>query len=445
LSCLFSALASEYVMKPFFPFVLSLFSFTLSPAQNFVILPGMAVTELSDSVLTLVSEDQILADLTANDSLHLFLTAFKEPDEFLKREKISVPGQIGSNNFLSKKEIELNWPKTEPQVQIKLTKQLSASEKNYSTFQNIWASKSDFGISALDFFSVRVIENKEFTFFRDLYDFAEDSLLFRVFFKPTTTESGKITLLIRLSMGEDVVKAKKMLLSYSAGVSQFKLPLGKFPKEIESGGRLSFSAEGYDQNKNLVFSFDQISIFVKGVPKKGERSGNTEDPYFLAAYTDPELENFGEISLLFANSTERSLYKGLNSQTGKRKFLTAFWQKREQPEEKYLPNFDLLQLRMKMAAGMKLEYLGTKYWNTDRGRVILQYGIPDEIEKMPFGQSNYPVQSWTYNDIEEGVSFFFIDYQRNGVYRLVHSTKRGEIYNPDFNSTRENTDVLQQR
>lgn len=432
-------------MKPFFPLILSLFCFTPTFAQNFVILPGMTVTEMSDSVLTLVSEDQVLADLTANDSLHLSLTALNGPGEFLKKEKISVPGQIGSNNFLSKKEMELKWPKTASQVQLKLTKDLSVPGKTYSTFQNLWASKSDFGIAALDFFSVRVIEKKEFIFFRDLYDFAEDSLLFRVFFKPNTTESGKITLLIRLTMGEDVVKAKKTYLSYSTGVSQFKLPLGKFPDEIESGGRLSFSAEGYDQNKNLVFSFDQISIFVKGLPKKGERTVNADDPYYLAAYTDPELENFGEISLLFSNSTERSLYKGLNSQTGKRKFLTAFWQKREQPEEKYSPNFEVLQYRMKIAAVMKLEYLGTKYWNTDRGRVLLQYGIPDEIEKMPFGQSNYPVQSWTYNDIEEGVSFFFIDYQRNGEYRLVHSTKRGEIYNPDFNSSRENTDVLEQR
>ena len=39
---------------------------------------------------------------------------------------------------------------------------------------------------------------------------------------------------------------------------------------------------------------------------------------------------------------------------------------------------------------------------------------------------------WFYDQVEGGVEFVLVDRLGFGNYELVHSTKKGEIYNPDW-------------
>ncbi|MCK5738586.1 GWxTD domain-containing protein, partial [bacterium] len=75
---------------------------------------------------------------------------------------------------------------------------------------------------------------------------------------------------------------------------------------------------------------------------------------------------------------------------------------------------------------------GKKGWKTDRGRVVLIYGLPDEIEHFTFNSTSKPYQIWHYFSAEGGIKFIFVDKRLFGNFELVHSTARKEIYDKDW-------------
>jgi GWxTD domain-containing protein len=77
---------------------------------------------------------------------------------------------------------------------------------------------------------------------------------------------------------------------------------------------------------------------------------------------------------------------------------------------------------------------GMPGWKTDRGRIYIKYGPPDEIESYPAASyqrpleqgggttSMYPFEQWRYRylkDIGTDVVFEFVDRTNNGEYRLI--------------------------
>jgi len=71
-------------------------------------------------------------------------------------------------------------------------------------------------------------------------------------------------------------------------------------------------------------------------------------------------------------------------------------------------------------------------WKTDKGRVYIIYGEPDEIKRRPDSQYFGPYEIWEYNQIQGGVSFYFVDEFRTNQWRLVHSTARSESQDPQW-------------
>jgi GWxTD domain-containing protein len=58
-------------------------------------------------------------------------------------------------------------------------------------------------------------------------------------------------------------------------------------------------------------------------------------------------------------------------------------------------------------------------WKTDRGRIYVLYGEPDEVESYPFEMGRKPTEIWTYYD--KGRRFVFVDETGFGDYVLVGS------------------------
>lgn len=69
---------------------------------------------------------------------------------------------------------------------------------------------------------------------------------------------------------------------------------------------------------------------------------------------------------------------------------------------------------------------------TDRGRIYILYGEPDLIERFPLGADTNPHEIWTYDQLEGGSSFIYVDRSGLGNYELIHSTMRGEVSIPDW-------------
>ena len=89
---------------------------------------------------------------------------------------------------------------------------------------------------------------------------------------------------------------------------------------------------------------------------------------------------------------------------------------------------------------MRIAYANARFtsgmpgWKTDRGRIYIKYGPPDEIESYPAASyqrpleqgggttSMYPFEQWRYRylkDIGTDVVFEFVDRTNTGEYRLI--------------------------
>lgn len=62
---------------------------------------------------------------------------------------------------------------------------------------------------------------------------------------------------------------------------------------------------------------------------------------------------------------------------------------------------------------------GRPGWRTDRGRIYIKYGPPDEVERHPFEPEYRAYEVWYY--YEEGVRFMFMDVHGFGDYQLMNT------------------------
>ncbi|MFZ4412537.1 MAG: GWxTD domain-containing protein [Bacteroidales bacterium] len=98
-----------------------------------------------------------------------------------------------------------------------------------------------------------------------------------------------------------------------------------------------------------------------------------------------------------------------------------------------------------------------KGYDTDRGRVYLQYGPPSEIVDRPFdagaslkdgGFGSVPYQIWQYYKLKKQSNRKFVFANPDlalSDYALIHSDAIGEISNPNWNrKLSRNTDVMQE-
>jgi GWxTD domain-containing protein len=121
------------------------------------------------------------------------------------------------------------------------------------------------------------------------------------------------------------------------------------------------------------------------------------------------------------------LTKSLDSLKAKREFLYDFWRNRDAdpstPQNEYKEEY----MKRVAYANKNFTSMLREGFLTDRGRVTLLYGEPDQRDFYPSDSEVKPYEIWFYNEIEGGISFIFGDVTGFGNYELLHSTKRGEV------------------
>ncbi|TKJ40245.1 hypothetical protein CEE37_07930 [candidate division LCP-89 bacterium B3_LCP] len=162
----------------------------------------------------------------------------------------------------------------------------------------------------------------------------------------------------------------------------------------------------------------------------GDQSeGPSADEIEFASYTDAELdEAVAELKYLMSESEIR-IAKKLNSE-GKREFLIEFWKARDTNPNTRVNEYRMLFNKRKEHVNLKYSMFGRPGWKSDQGRVYLIYGKPDHIEFHTHDLNTRAYEIWYYDRIEGGAVFVFVDRNNFGDYRLVHSTKKGELYRP---------------
>jgi GWxTD domain-containing protein len=131
---------------------------------------------------------------------------------------------------------------------------------------------------------------------------------------------------------------------------------------------------------------------------------------------------------------ERQLFLQLNTNEEREQFIESFWLRRSSSPD--LPDNDFKEEHYRRIAYANEHYAsGVPGWKTDRGRIYIIWGPPDEIESHPTGgtwdrpmeqgggsTSTYPWETWRYRYLEgigENTIFEFVDPSGSGEYHFT--------------------------
>jgi GWxTD domain-containing protein len=131
---------------------------------------------------------------------------------------------------------------------------------------------------------------------------------------------------------------------------------------------------------------------------------------------------------------ERRAFLQLSTNEEREQFIEQFWQRRNSDPES--PNNDFKEEHYRRIAYANEHYAsGIPGWKTDRGRIYIIWGPPDEIDSHPSGgsyertpeegggnTSTYPFEDWRYRYLEgigNDVNLEFVDPTMSGEYHLT--------------------------
>ena len=144
---------------------------------------------------------------------------------------------------------------------------------------------------------------------------------------------------------------------------------------------------------------------------------------------------------------EKSTFLHLSTNEEREQFIEQFWQRRN-------PDPDSPENTYKEEHYRRIAYANEHYasgipgWKTDRGRIYIMWGPPDEVDSHPTGgtyerpfqegggeTSTYPFEDWRYRYLEgmgENVELEFVDPTSTGEYHLTMdpSEKDALLYVP---------------
>ncbi len=210
------------------------------------------------------------------------------------------------------------------------------------------------------------------------------------------------------------------------GMNVVALPKGIYffkalAKDLESGQQASIQKK--------------FSVFKPG--KKSETAANNPRPVpkiadFYIGFTKEQLtDEFNEAKYI-ASKQEVNIFENLEDLQAMQQFLTQFWARKSKANGLPFGSFRRKYLQRVEIANNKFHSMGRKGWRTDRGRVFIIYGQPDEYERHPNSIDQIPYIIWYYHNLEGGAEFIFADENGFGEYRLIHSTYRKELQNPNW-------------
>lgn len=132
-----------------------------------------------------------------------------------------------------------------------------------------------------------------------------------------------------------------------------------------------------------------------------------------------------------AQSDEIKALRKAVSPEEKRAGFDAFWEDRD-PSPGTLVNETKNEFyRRVRIANLHFGHMRRDGWRTDRGRIYIQYGEPDQVDDNPFVEDGPPSQQWHFYRGGRYRRFTFLDSHFDGDYRLVYPYD-GLYQQPDF-------------
>lgn len=159
----------------------------------------------------------------------------------------------------------------------------------------------------------------------------------------------------------------------------------------------------FDSSGNKITSSNEILYIKKGEKKISKKDAESE--YKFAKY--------------FLTSQEKRIYENLDNKS-KIDFLEKFWREND-------PNPISEVNEFKREIIQRTEYANQNFshfedgWKTDRGRIYIRFGKPEDVIDRSFNYRAKPYIIWKYYGFSGGKKvYIFVDFSGQGNYKLVY-------------------------
>jgi len=239
-----------------------------------------------------------------------------------------------------------------------------------------------------------------------------------------TPDSGALLLSVVDTGGKALVRTRSQALQLPAGGGVMKgstdltgLPEGSYLLEA------SITIGDRKIQRSAPFTMGSLEDAVA----KDMAYRNSDEGYF-AVMTVPQLDEARAPLDYVAKSGETEAWTNSLSQTAKARFLTAFWQRRDptpgtprnEAREQFYLAINTANTRYQ-EAGRQL----APGWQTDRGRIYLKMGDPEDVKVRPNMGRDPSLEVWNY--LTKNRMYIFFDQHDNGVFRLMYSNDLNEV------------------
>lgn len=243
----------------------------------------------------------------------------------------------------------------------------------------------------------------------------------------------KLKMTISNSQGQQVFSKEKDLNNSNSSIVEIGTAnITKYPTDSYY---IKINIVNAASNKDIYASLKKFYVYNPNVEIKKEA---VQESSLLGSefgiMGEEECDDIFEKSKYLLNSSQMKEYKKFTDLQSKQNFLFNLWKKLDTDPSTPINEFKNEYMERVRLSNERYGSMGRKGMKTDRGRVYILYGQPDQIDRYPNSTDKKPYEIWSYNSLEGGVYFVFGDISGFGNYELINSNKRGEIQNDDWES-----------
>ena len=171
-----------------------------------------------------------------------------------------------------------------------------------------------------------------------------------------------------------------------------------------------------------------------GPPQKTAKETKASDRKLLKELDTPYRRWLDEDVVYIITPEERKAFLRLSTNEERDQFVETFWQKRNPNPES--PDNEFKEEHYRRIAYTNARYAsGLPGWRTDRGRIYIMWGPPDETDSHPSGgayerlpeegggsTTAYPFEDWRYRHIDgigDDINLEFVDTTWSGEFHLT--------------------------
>jgi len=245
---------------------------------------------------------------------------------------------------------------------------------------------------------------------------------------PAQAESATVVVRVLKATGEPVIATPPQRVAVAAGggvtqglVDLAGLPAGRYVLEVK--------AAGADSAVTRTAPFGMTGFETMATAQTVASSG--ED--LFSRMSETQLDTLYMPLVYLMTSEEQGVFSTLSLE-GKRTWLRQFWAKRD-PTPGTTRNEEREGFYQRIAeANRRYREGGSSAvpgWRTDRGRIFIKYGPPDEVLERHQSASSPPYEVWKYTRVR-ALKYVFMDLTRFGNYALIYTDDRREPSRPNW-------------